>query len=302
MMTEEQSRQWKRTGDKIAEAVQTDPGGRGLLSGRITTPTAALLQSLEDVPRAVLLTGFPVRLPDGTVVGETDGPSGLANIAWALEQTGTAVRALTDRTCCRQLEAAMQARGCLTVPEMIPQDRRELFLEELFAAFAPSHLITLERPGKAKDGHFYNMRGGMIDPMITDTDCIMETARRRGVSVISVGDGGNELGMGALRQLIRERVPLGDLICADAPADIALVSGVSNWWGWGIAAFLSLIHEKDLLPSPETERAMLHAVTVSGGADGCTARIEDTVDGLPPEVHLAVLDKVRKAAGRDPAQ
>ncbi|MBO4838096.1 MAG: DUF4392 domain-containing protein [Lachnospiraceae bacterium] len=293
-MTKRQTLQWETIGNKIAKAVQTDPGGRGLLKGEITTPVSALLQSLEQVPRAVLLTGFPVRLPDGTVVGETDGPSGLANIAWALEQTGTAVRVLTDRTCFRQLEAAMRARGCSAAPEMIPEDGQEPFLEELFAEFSPTHLITLERPGKARDGHFHNMRGGVIDPMITDADCILETARRCGAEVISVGDGGNELGMGALRPLIEERVPLGELICADAPADIALVSGVSNWWSWGIAAFLSLLHKKDLLPSPETELAMLHAVIISGGADGCTARIEETVDDLPPEVHLAVLNNVRE--------
>nr|MBQ6241214.1 DUF4392 domain-containing protein [Lachnospiraceae bacterium] len=292
-MTEEQIRQLRITGDQIAKAVQTDPGGRGLLHGEIPTPTAALLQSLEQVPRAVLLTGFPVRLPDGTAVGETDGPSGLANIAWALEQAGGVVRALTDRTCLRQLEAAMRARGCRAVPETVPEDGRERYAEALVEDFAPTHLITLERPGKAKDGHFYNMRGIAIDPMITDTDSLLQTARSRGVTVISVGDGGNELGIGALRPLIEERVPHGSLICADAPADIALVSGVSNWWGWGIAAFLSLIRGRDLLPSPETELGMLHAVIASGGADGCTARAEETVDGLPAEVHLAILDKVR---------
>ena len=284
----------------IAEVLQKDPGGRGLLRGDIPVPAAALLQALQEVPRAVLLTGFPVRLPDGSCVGETDGPSGTANTAWALEQTGTAVRALTDRTCLRQLEAAMEARGCRAVAEAVPEEGREQFLAALFEDFAPTHLFTLERPGKAGDGHYYNMRGVPIDPMITDTDEIMEIAKRRGATVVSVGDGGNELGMGALRQLIGERVPHGDLICADTAADIALVSGVSNWWGWGIAAALSMIRGKDLLPSSNTERAVLHAVVASGGADGCTARIEETVDDLASEVHLGILEDVRRIVERFP--
>ena len=289
----------KRTED-IARAVRRDPGGRGLPAGEIDTPAKLLIESLASVRRAVLLTGFPVRLPDGSFVGETDGPLGIADAAWALEQSGAEVITLTDRACFRQLEAAVRARGCASGAGLIPETGQEDFLEKLFADFAPTHLITLERPGKARDGHFYSMRGRVIDDMITDAEGILETARRHRSAIISVGDGGNELGMGALRPLVEERAAHGELICADAAADIALVSGVSNWWGFGIAAVLSLLCGRDLLPSPETVRSVLKAVIASGGADGCTARREETVDGLPPEVHIAVLNDVRNAAfGKD---
>ena len=278
----------------IAEAVGRDPGGRGLLSGAIETPARRLAISLSEARRAVLLTGFPVRLPDGSFTGETDGPSGTANIAQALEECGAVVTVLTDRTCLPQIAAALEARGCGSTALAIPEKGQKEFFENLFTDFRPTHLITLERPGKARDGSFRNMRGVVIDGMITDSDGIIPAARGNAAEIISVGDGGNELGMGALRPLIEERVPHGELICADEAADIALVSGVSNWWGWGIAAVLSVLHGKDLLPSPETERKMLRAVIASGGADGCTAKAEETVDDLPMEVHLAVLNEVRK--------
>lgn len=278
----------------IAEAVGRDPGGRGLLSGPIETPARRLAISLSEARRAVLLTGFPVRLPEGSFTGETDGPSGTANIARALEECGAVVTVLTDRTCLPQIAAALEARGCGSTALAIPEKGQKEFFENLFTDFRPTHLITLERPGKARDGSFRNMRGVVIDGMITDSDGIIPAARGNAAEIISVGDGGNEMGMGALRPLIEERVPHGGLICADEAADIALVSGVSNWWGWGIAAVLSVLHGKDLLPSPETERKMLRAVIASGGADGCTAKAEETVDDLPMEVHLAVLNEVRK--------
>ncbi len=278
----------------IAEAVGRDPGGRGLLSGAIETPAGQLAISLSKVRRAVLLSGFPVRLPDGSFTGETDGPSGTANIARALEESGSGVTVVTDKVCLPQIAAALEARGCDSPVLAAPENGQQEFFEKLFADFRPTHLITLERPGKARDGSFRNMRGIVIDDMITDTDSVIPAARRHAAEIISVGDGGNELGMGALRPLIEERVPHGELICADKAADIALVSGVSNWWGWGIAAVLSVLHGKDLLPSPETERKMLQAVIASGGADGCTAKAEETVDDLPMEVHLAVLNEVRK--------
>ena len=278
----------------LNEIFQKDPGGRGLLQGGVKNPLDALYETLKDAERAVLLTGFPVCLPDGRVTGETDGPSGTANIAWALEQAGASVTALADRNCLPQVKAAFRARGCEAAPMEVPENGTERFLEKLFSDLAPTHLITLERPGKAKDGHFYNMRGGVIDEMLTDTDPIMRIAARHGAVILSVGDGGNELGMGALRPLAEKRVPLGGLICADAAADIALVSGVSNWWGWGIAGVLSFLCGRDLLPSERTEREVLEAVIRSGGADGVTKKAELTVDALSLEEQLAVLRAVRE--------
>lgn len=279
---------------QITQVLQWDPGARGLLSGPVPDSTSSLRGQLTKMERAVLLTGFPVRCVDGRVAGESDGPLGIANIAWALEAGGTEVIALTDSFCFPQLKAAMAARGCLALPQSVPDSGQEAFFKRLFTDFSPSHLITLERPGKAGDGHFYNMRGGIIDAMLSDTDSIMEQARHVHAKIISVGDGGNELGMGALRHLIQERVPQGELICGEAPADVTLVSGVSNWWGWGIAAFYSLIKGENYLPSPEKEQEMLRALIASGGADGCTGLGEETVDGLPLPVHFSLLEKINE--------
>ena len=293
-----------RTAEKasveFARLLQKDPGGRGLLSGPVGDRTKGLAQSLARARRAVLLTGFPVRRFDGEVVGETDGPSGTANIAFALEECGAEVVALTDRFCFPQLKAALKARGARSEAVMIPDNTAPEFFKDLFRGLSPTHLITLERPGKARDGHFYNMRGIQIDALLTDTDSIIQEARQANTNIISVGDGGNELGMGALRPLIEKRVPQGGLICADAAADVTLVSGVSNWWGWGIAAVCSIIYGKDLLPTPETEQEMLRAVIASGGADGCTGLMEETVDGLPARLHWSVLEEIRDSAGAFP--
>ena len=292
MMCEDKRKKTEEAGRRISRALQTDPGGRGLLAGPVPDRTELLLSLLQDMRRVYLISGFPVRREDGEVVGETDGPSGIAHIAWALEQRGVPVLVMTDQTCIPQMKAALKARGCRTLPSAVPAEDPAGYLRSVVRDFPPTHLITLERPGKARDGHFYNMRGGRIDAMLTDTDSVMEAVRRAGGKIISVGDGGNELGMGALRPLIEERVPHGELICADAAADAALVSGVSNWWGWGLAAFCSLLEGRDLLPSPETERKVLQAVIEAGGADGCTGRREETVDALPAEVHLALLQQV----------
>ncbi len=136
------------------------------------------------------------------------------------------------------------------------------------------------------------MRGIVIDSMTADADCFLSLAREKNICTISIGDGGNEMGMGAFRKEIESFVPLGSEICSQQGADYALASGVSNWWGIGAAALLSRETQKFLLPDEEQETEMLRRVLQAGGADGATGLREMTVDRLPLAVHLEILKEV----------
>ena len=98
--------------------------------------------------------------------------------------------------------------------------------------------------------------------------------------------------MGTYYDQVAEHVPCGDIIGTAEGADLALASGVSNWWGWGIAALLSLQAGKNLLPSEFEETELLHRVVLAGGVDGCTKENVDTIDNLPLDAHLALLRDV----------
>ena len=74
--------------ETLDSIMKQDFGGRGLLASLPASPLAAVSASLAHAKRAVLLTGFPVRMPDGSITGETDGPSGTANLAAALTAAG----------------------------------------------------------------------------------------------------------------------------------------------------------------------------------------------------------------------
>ncbi|MDD3115444.1 MAG: DUF4392 domain-containing protein [Anaerovibrio sp.] len=280
---------------KLDEAMRFDPGHRGLLENAPANPVAELEESLKSVTGAVILTGFPVRLGLHNFAGETDGPLGAANLAFALESVGVPVWVLTDEEAYWIVNAALTERGCRCRPLMLPRYETDEFIAQQLDALKPSHVLTIERPGKALDGHYHNMRGGIIDPMFVDASSIIDSARQRGIATISIGDGGNEMGMGSLRTTIEKYVPHGENICAQEVSDIALISGVSNWWGWGVSAVLSRLHAKDLLPSDEVEVSMLQKMLQAGSVDGCTKKSEETVDNLTMDVHLGVLAKVRAA-------
>lgn len=280
---------------KLDEAMRYDPGNRGLLANAPANPLDRLQESLAKITGVVILTGFPVRLGLHNFTGETDGPLGAANLAFAFESIGVPVWLLTDEEAYWVVNAAVTRRGCKCRPLMLPKYEADEFIAAQLDAIKPSHVLTIERPGKARDGHYHNMRGGIIDAMFVDASSIIEAARERGITTISIGDGGNEIGMGALAETIEKYVPHGEAICAREVADIALISGVSNWWGWGVSALLSRMYGINLLPSDDMERGMLHEMVLAGSVDGCTKKPEETVDNLPMEVHLGVLSNVRSA-------
>ncbi len=272
---------------QIEDIVRQDPGGRGLMSGLPRENLPALAEELLKAERVLVVTGFPIT---GCGVGETDGPPGAVNLAALLRGLSKTVCLVTDPP-----SAALVAAGrdllCPDVPvECVPLEGGGEFCRALLRAFAPTHVIAIERPGKGRDGHFHNARGQFIDAMTADTDPLLQGGS---AVTIAIGDGGNELGMGALRPYIEAGVPHGALVCADQPADFTLAAGVSNWWSWGVAALLSLRLGRSLLPSDEQEAALVSAVVDADGVDGVTRRHECTVDSLSLEQNLDVLRALR---------
>lgn len=276
---------------KLESILCSDAGGRGLASHAPALPLAQVKKELFTAKHTVILTGFPVQGVQG-LVGETDGPVGSAHLAAALIGLGKRVTVVTDKTSLPMVKAAFAQAApgadvcCIATGENA---------ETLLCSLNPTHMIALERPGKAADGHFYSMRGKVLDAAVTETDSLFAAAKKKKVVTIAVGDGGNELGMGALYNTVCRCVPHGEKIAAVQKADYTLVSGVSNWWGWGIAALLSTAAGACMLPTDQEDTAVLCAVVAAGAVDGCSGKSSLSVDGIAQADHLAVLRKLRKA-------
>ena len=80
--------------ETLDSIMKQDFGGRGLLASLPASRGCVCFS--RPCERAVLLTGFPVRMPDGSITGETNGPSGTANLAAALTAAGCGVSVVTD--------------------------------------------------------------------------------------------------------------------------------------------------------------------------------------------------------------
>ncbi|MBR6501605.1 MAG: DUF4392 domain-containing protein [Firmicutes bacterium] len=272
--------------------------GRGLLDDIPDVDLEEIAEDLTYAKRVLILTGFPVRCPDG-FHGETDGPSGATNLAAALNRCGVEVWIVTDGPSYPLLKAATAFMAPKTTVLCVEGRQSAALAAEWVDRIQPTHVISLERPGMAEDGHYHNVRGLIIDDMVTDTEPFYQEARHHGAHTIAIGDGGNELGMGAYRKQVIANVPSGELVCAYQKADWTLASGISNWWGWGIAAMLSVKKGTMLLPTLEQEEELLRVVVEAGGVDGVTARPEMTVDNMCLEEYLSILEEVRQATIRE---
>lgn len=237
-----------------------------------------------------IVTGFVIR---DTLTGETDGPLGSIALASALEQLGKKVILITDKysediiyNCCLVKD--------ITAPiEIVPYEEAEEFCNKLLQKYRPSHIVAIERSGRAKDGRCYSMRGEDLSDIIPNTDILFQKAKELGMTTLAIGDGGNEVGMGKVSSFIINSVNKGQQICASISTDYLIVAGVSNWGGYALTAALSLMTNTMLLHDNKTEILLLKNMLDAGAVDGCTKKSTLTVDGLSLDDNLEILERIR---------
>ncbi len=280
--------------DEIHAILAKDPGGRGVLRFAPYTDLDAVCDELSRMKSALIMTGFPIRVAEGEYCCETDGPLGAADMAYALAESGVKTSVVTDEADYHQVQAAVDARTGKVRTYLLKRNDPAA-ARRLIDDLAPTHILPIERPGKADDGHYHNARGLVIDDMLSDTDYLFDYAREKGAVSIAIGDGGNELGTGALHDNVARMLPGGEAIAACRKADYVLMAGVSNWWGWGMAALVSAVAGRDLMPTAGKETRLMHTVLDAGAVDGVTKEHAMSVDNLSFDENLAVLEALRKA-------
>ncbi len=236
---------------------------------------------MHDIKGTVLIgTGFPVM-----DTFETDGPVGALILYHALEILGA-----TPVLVCGALMAnAFQQDYRLCVISVGKMNVGLSEAKRALAHFQPQAIISIERPGLAKDGCYYNMRGEDISERAACFDFFMTEAN---CPTIAIGDGGNEIGMGNVKNFLADL----NIIPAVTKCDELIISDVSNWGVYGILAFLSLWSDHDLLSKTCPEKILKYLSNL-GSVDGVTRKNELTEDSLPASEGIALIARIRKLIG-----
>lgn len=261
----------------IAHLINTDVGGRGVgelyLHYRLENPAfleRAAQELLENSDRALIVTGFPIPPLD---IPETDGPLGALAIYFGIEKLGGKAEILTYP----EVEEALKGMGVKLT--------REPILERY------TLLISVETSGRAEDWRYYSMSG--LEVKAKPYDGLFIDALERGIPTIGIGDGGNEIGMGNVKSLVEEYIPLGKRIASIVKAKHLVLSAVSNWGAYGLLAQASLAFGKNLLKGWD-ERENLKVLVEAGIIDGVVKKVAMSVDGISVDVHERFLELLRE--------
>lgn len=277
----------------------------------------------------LVTTGQASRAWISTDVAENDGPAGTAVLARALVLGLDVIPVLLAeevllpavggifRSAGMALVTLDQARrtampgGRLSVcvPRAYPTDdeagrvQAAPLLDELQAAL----LFSAERSGRNDRGIYHNARGVDYGAGKARIDFVFEEAIRRGIPTVAVGDGGNEIGMGAVAGAAREHVRYGDRcacgcgggIGAATGYDVLVTAACSNWGCYAIVACLAvLLRNRELLHTPELEEALLRRGVDLGLINSPQGRVNPNVDAIPLSTHKAVVELLREIASR----
>jgi hypothetical protein len=266
-----------------------DPGGRGIARFFVPGSATRAAAALRRAKRVLLTTGFSL----GPGLPETDGPPGTASLGRALRALGAEVTYITDAAALPPLQAALKVLGEPSgILTFHAGGDAALTARRLLAEHAPTHLVSVERPGRTRGGEYLSMRGESIGEWNGALDELFVQAPRRVVTV-GVGDGGNEIGMGALRARLARAGARVAKAASVVAARHVVVAGVSNWGAYGIVVELARLSKRPLLHTAEEERGMVRACVAAGAVDGITRKREATVDALPLEAHAGMVELLR---------
>jgi hypothetical protein len=261
----------------------------------------ALRLGAPDGGRVALVTG--VRDPAALPHGETDGPLGAVALGRALRLLGFRTSLIVPDGV---QEAVVRVAEAAAAPELADDLRR---LEELSDVEAEvtelSAGVFVEVLGANSAGSHHTVTGNPYEnPSAPIADALAEALRAHGRLTIAFGDGGNELGFGAIAERARAlvphghrcRCPCGAGIVSTTETTLVFPVAVSNWGCYAACAALALLHRQpELVHTADAEGEMLDAAAAAGCRDGVSLRpvpCQDGVDRAPAQALVRLIETI----------
>ena len=222
-----------------------------------------------------LTTGFYV-----AGFAETDGPVGTVMLAKALKTLGYHPVIVTDHFC----KGFFEPEGIDVVYMDLKAD--ETYCQTLIDNYQPVGMISIERCGKNTGGDYANMRGVSIADNTAPADLLFELARES-IPTIGVGDGGNEIGMGNVADIITEKL---SLVPCKVCVDRLVIATVSNWGAYAITAYLQKFTGVKVFPDFQWVHDYISMTVDLGSVDGVLKEHIIGVDGFDMQIEKEIVD------------
>ncbi|MCA1512697.1 glutamate cyclase domain-containing protein [Bradyrhizobium sp. NBAIM01] len=275
-----------------------------------TLAARALMSRVAYGDNVIVATGagVPPKLPQG----ETDGPPGAAVLARAMALgLGAQVTIVSEEAHSRPVEACAALVGSSTARpinvETIPPHSKHgpKAVEALLARCQPSAIVFVELDGPNPDGLFHGVRGDRRPAgTMAHLHLLAEAGQAAKRLTIGIGDGGNEVGFGAVRTALAAFHPNSFVVTA-VETDVIVSAAISNWGAYAVCAGLAVgLGSPDLLHKDTLEGELIRACVSAGARDGATASTEPFVDGVPESGHrgfVSLLQSIVASSSSEPS-
>ncbi|CAI8024583.1 D-glutamate cyclase, mitochondrial [Geodia barretti] len=249
----------------------------------------------------VITTGFYILMSDAP---ETDGPPGAFAIGNAVRDLGHPVIYVADRPVAGMMASWLGHAGdssrVVDFPISDDAPSNDASAAAIVDEFGPALMVSIERCSPDAAGIYRNMRSRDISPQTARVDRLFGL----GLPSIGIGDGGNEIGMGNLADVVAGADQLPDQPAA-VGCDHLVISSTSNWGGYGLVAALSLEVGRNLLPNVDTDADCIRFLVDAGAVSGVSGEHDYLVDEFTLDENAAVLTELhelvdsRLASGSD---
>ena len=264
-----------------------------------------LCETLTEGSLVYIMTGFVLH-PFNKA--ETDGAVGSVLFARALTKAfGAKPVIICPGECADAVERIAESIG-FSLVDVISFTKDEALAEEcadeiLFRG-VPDAVIAIECPGKNAKGVYHNAKGTDVTHLEAKQDVLFEKLRDMGVMNIAIGDLGNEIGMGAIGDYIREKIPFAGEggcscgceggICVCTKADNIITATVSDWGCYSLIAMLAFMLENpDIMHGADIEKMALETA-VNYGLIDMTGEGVPAIDGFGEDIILPIVTLMKE--------
>lgn len=270
-----------------------------------------LLKSVHEGDIVYILTGF-VLPPHGEA--EMDGIISSMILARALviafdatpvlicqDENMAAVEKLANLVGLHLYETIEEAHtypiSMAAIPFTKHRRKADAMAERLIQLGMPSLVISIEAPGANELGVYHNATGIDVTTMEAKSDRLFNRLKELGVVTMAIGDLGNEIGMGTIRQQLFQYVPYCNSvggIAADSEADVLITATVSDWGCYSMIAALSYLkQDKEIFPTEELVREVIVTASRNGMID-MTGWLIPSVDGMGLRIQTSIVALMRE--------
>ena len=294
-------------GRDLDELMNLDPRGYGVCrilydashryaGGNVSMHFAKkLLETVKEGDRVCIISGFRL-LPHGSP--ETDGIISSTLLARTLILMGIKPVLVVPEQCLEAVRSMAAVCGLhyygdiesvcefpqavAAVPFTTDKAKAKDEAVSILSAAAPAAVIAIEAPGENELGVYHNATGLDLTRFEAKTDALFDLAKEQGIPTFAVGDLGNEMGMGTLRDHLETYIPYAQKgagkstcrcgcnggIIARTAADTVLTATVSDWGVYAVIAAIAFLKEDpSLMHTPEMEKETVTAASRAGMVD-----------------------------------